>query len=539
MALNKPRRFEAIPGAKRTLNALRKLGYDFNSAVGDVVDNSVATPSKSIFIDLSCDGRCFSLSIRDDGAGMNLAKLQESLRHGADVEYKKQALGKFGMGLKTASLSQCRRLRVITNNTDRPTNVISGVWDLSHVEKTNSWEVLIYDNKMLAKDSYTRHLQHSKGTIVIWEDMDVLDNQLRSFERKGSADNWVGQVTGELKLYLRMTFGRYIDGSTFNNRKIRFVFNGQKLTPWDPFCSKENKTQCLNHKALEFKPEPKAQPNAKVFIKSYVLPEKDGFSTRQAWEAAKGLLHWNDSQGLYVYRNDRLIHYGGWLRVRSKSEHTKYARVCVDFDDSLDEMFGLTVDKQKIDLPPTVKTFIEEKTISACRIAKTRSEKRRPDSSVNRASNKIAQEVFTHALKKHGIKTSLHYDDRVKVVNLNGHEIYNSNISRFLQDSTVEPGDVSDGRLWELCPFIGNKFKVALNKNHPFYSEVYDSGNPGLIKYIDCIISSIAYAELRIRTKESSVIFTEIRDSISETLRNMACSDGFKRNQKANNKKSR
>jgi hypothetical protein len=311
------------------------------------------------------------------------------------------------------------------------------------------------------------------------------------------------------------------------------------LTPWDPFCSKENKTQCLNHKALEFKPEPKAQPNAKVFIKSYVLPEKDGFSNRQAWETAKGLLHWNDSQGLYVYRNDRLIHYGGWLRVRSKSEHTKYARVCVDFDDSLDEVFGLTVDKQKIDLPPTVRTFIEEKTISACRIAKTRSEKRRPDSSVNRASNKIAQEVFTHALKKHGIKTSSHHDDRVKVVNLNGHEIYNSNISRFFQDSTVEPGDVSDGRLWELCPFIGNKFKVALNKNHPFYSEVYDSGNPGLIKYIDCIISSIAYAELRIRTKESSVIFTEIRDSISETLRNMACSDGFKRNQKANNKKSR
>jgi hypothetical protein len=432
------------------------------------------------------------------------------------------------MGLKTASLSQCRRLRVITNNTKKPYNVISGVWDLSHIERTDSWEVLIYDSKMLHRDSYKRHILHSTGTIVVWEDMDILDSQLKSFERKGSADNWVGQVTGDLKLYLRVTFGRYIDGLTDKKRKIRFVFNGQKLTSWDPFCLNENKTRCLNQKALIFTPYPKTQPEAKVRIASYVLPEKDGFSTRQSWEAAKGLLHWNDSQGLYVYRNDRLIHFGGWLRIRSKSEHTKYARVYVDFDDSLDEMFGLTVDKQKIQLPPVVKSFIEEKTTEACRVAKNRSEKRRPDLGVNRVSNNTAQLVFTAALKKHRIKTSTHHDDKVKVVNLNGHEIYKLNDNRFLQDSWVEPGEVSDGRLWELYPNIGNKFKVVINKHHPFYSKVYESGNPGLIKYIDCIVSSIAYAELRGRTRESSALFTEIRDSISETLRSMACSDEFK-----------
>jgi hypothetical protein len=194
-------------------------------------------------------------------------------------------------------------------------------------------------------------------------------------------------------------------------------------------------------------------------------------------------------------------------------------------------MFQLTVDKQKIELPEVVKSFIEENTTEACRIAKVRSEKRRPASGVNRGSNKTAQEVFPVALKRHGIETSAHRINKVKVVNLHGHEIYNAGRSRVPDTPWVEPGDVPDGRLWELRPDI-KKFTVIINSKHPFYAKVFETGNTVLLKYLDCIIVSIAYAELRVRTSESKAIFDEVRDSISEVLRTMANTDGFNRTPK-------
>lgn len=521
-------RIEVIPGARRTLEALRKLGYDFNSAVGDVVDNSIAKHARTIRVDFGRKGKHFSLSIIDDGTGMKREKLQEALRHGAHVDYESNSLGKFGMGLKTASLSQCRRLRVITNASGKPGGLCCGVWDLSHVEKTDRWEILMLQRKMLKRDAQAQGLRTSRGTRVLWEEVDILDRELASFERPGSADNWVGELIGRLKLYLRMTYGRYINGDTSKGKKVRFVFNGQSLTSWDPFCAKEKETRRL--KAVAFTPDNKAHPGAKVHVVSYVLPEKEGFSSRQAWASAKGLLDWNDSQGLYVYRNDRLIHFGGWLRIRSKSEHTKYARVEVDVDDALDEMFDLTVDKQSIKLPQSVSTFILENTTEATRIAKVRSEKRRPvDSGVNRVGNKTGDEVFPQAMERDGIKTAAYEKGKVKVINQKGQDIYKVIDGHLAENPWVEPGEVSDGRLWELNPLPGNKFKVTINTKHPFYSKVYESGNPGLLKYLDCIITSIAYTELRIRTRESAVIFMEVRDSVSEMLRRMANADGFQR----------
>lgn len=521
---------EVIPAAKRTLTALRKLGYDFNSSVGDIVDNSIMAKAKVIEIDFLRKKGHFSLTITDDGKGMSPEQLKKAMRHGAELGYGSDSLGKFGMGLKTASLSQCRRLQVFSNAAGTPSGLSSCVWDLSHVENTDKWEILSLSRERLDSDKSAQILRNKIGTIVRWEDVDLLDRELASFSREGCADNWVGDVVGQLKVYLRMTFGRFIDG-TAKKGKMEFRFNGEKLKSWDPFCVAEKETRKLESK--KFVPLPKEFPGAAIEITPYVLPEKEGrngFSSEVAWKAAKGLLHWNDSQGLYIYRNDRLIRYGGWHRIRGKSEHTKYVRVQVDVDDALDEIFELDVQKHQLKLPQSVRDFIEGNTTEACRIAKIRSEKRRtPGTSVNRGSNKAGQEVFPDAMKAHGIETTNIRPGAVQVTNPRGKNLYRTTRKGLEEDTWVEPGVVGDGRLWELIPQHGNKFKVVVNKNHPFYSKVYNTGNPALIRYIDCIISSVAYTELKAGNPKNREIFMEIRDTISEMLEKMSSADGFQR----------
>src|SRR5687768_16355260 len=103
---------EVIPDARRHMRSLSDMGYDFAQAIADVVDNSIAAEATEVRIDIEFDGDESWVRIADNGAGMRPEVLKEAMRYGANREYDEDDLGKFGLGLKTASMSQCRRLTV-------------------------------------------------------------------------------------------------------------------------------------------------------------------------------------------------------------------------------------------------------------------------------------------------------------------------------------------------------------------------------------------------------------------------------------------
>ena len=108
---NIPNIVERIPRARKTQKALRGLGYKFNSSVADLVDNSISANAENvkIYFFRPNGGSEFNLFILDDGHGMDAEKLGEAITYGSEQDYQKGSLGKFGMGLKTASLAHCNK----------------------------------------------------------------------------------------------------------------------------------------------------------------------------------------------------------------------------------------------------------------------------------------------------------------------------------------------------------------------------------------------------------------------------------------------
>lgn len=524
---------ETIPRAIRMLRALRSVGYDFNAAVGDIVDNSISAGAKEINVDFRRTPKGFTLIIRDDGRGMSKPVLREAMRHGSDVEYDPESLGKFGMGLKTASLSQCRKLLVASNSGTTASGLSAFMWDLAHIDKVNRWELLDIAKESALRDPRFKKILRSSGTVVSWEEMDRFDADLNSYQRGGNADNWVGELIGELQTYLRMTFHRFMDGSLGSRRNLKIIYNGRKLTPWDPFCRCEKNTLVL--KPSEFRPVESKSKSA-VRIEPFVLPEKDGsqgFSTLPAWNEAKGLLPWNDSQGFYIYRENRLIHYGGWLRIRGKSEHTKYARVGVYFDSSLDEIFQISVHKMKLNLPASLFDHLKSATQEAVKIAKTRSEKRRPtDGGIHKHGIAIVADAIPEAFARHSVKVTTKRDGSVIVTNRRGSftvdSAEGSKPVRLDHNVGITAGVVEDGRFWKVQCKPDGGFLVVLNAKHPFYRLAYDGAKPDRTKFLDSVFAAIGFTELRSGTEKNKALFSEIRDTISTMLSDMAKSETLK-----------
>jgi DNA topoisomerase VI subunit B len=133
---------ELIPSAKRLIMSLRDMGYDFSQAVADIVDNSIEAHSTVVAIDIEFDGDDSWVRISDNGKGMKPEALREAMRYGAERDYDQDDLGKFGLGLKTASMSQCQCLSVASRWNRERSDIVAYSWDLEHIEKTNRWEIL-------------------------------------------------------------------------------------------------------------------------------------------------------------------------------------------------------------------------------------------------------------------------------------------------------------------------------------------------------------------------------------------------------------
>jgi hypothetical protein len=323
---------EAGPRAAAMIEALRAFGYDLPTALADLVDNSITAGASRIWLNFHWDGANSCIILRDDGQGMSEAELVDAMRPGNRSPLENRSpddLGRFGLGLKTASFSQCRLLTVRSRHAG--STPATRCWDLDYVAQCDDWRLL-----RAAPNGAEKHLEAldltDAGTIVLWQRLDRIVGD-------ESAEDAVAQdrfyiALDEVKRHLAMTFHDYLRG----RGALQIFVNGHALAGWNPFLSDHAATQSLPQETLFC-------DDCEVVVKPYVLPHHTWLNGDE-WNAAAGPRGWNAGQGFYVYRNRRLLSGGDWLGLNfQQEEHYKLARIRVDLPNNADADWHLDVKK--------------------------------------------------------------------------------------------------------------------------------------------------------------------------------------------------
>lgn len=344
---------EVIPSARRLIKSLRDMGYDFAQAVADVVDNSIEAGASLVAIDVEFDGDDSWVRIADNGKGMAADELREAMRYGAEREYDDDDLGKFGLGLKTASMSQCQRLSVASRWNRNRADIAAYAWDLDHIDRTNRWEILPLERNGLGP-AIRQPLRDTTGTVVLWQRLDRILGFRHPYGE--NARKRLFQMCRDIEVHLGMVFQRFLVGKA-GRKKLKLILNGNQVSPWDPFCESEPKTRKLQPVSLSLEHE---GVTGQVLLQPYILPHQDDFSSPDAFRMASGPANWNQQQGFYIYRAGRMIQSGGWSNLRAPDEHTKLARVALSFAPKLDDAFKINVAKMRVQMPAQIRDEVRE-----------------------------------------------------------------------------------------------------------------------------------------------------------------------------------
>ncbi|MYA75479.1 MAG: ATP-binding protein [Acidimicrobiaceae bacterium] len=350
---------EVVPSARRLSETLRDTGHDFNTALADLIDNCIVAGATEVKITARFNEGDPWIRIADNGRGMAPDVLNEALRFGSEVEeYAADDLGKFGIGLKTASHSQCRRLTVATRpRRDKP--IHCRVHDLDHLSESNRWEIQVVSADSVPVRASEPLSRERVGTVVLWENLD----RLRSYAApagKAARDGFNRRLE-ELNQYLGMVFHRFLDGTVPRRPRLRIWIENEVVSAWDPFCRDAAQTETWPEQQYEVHA---GNLRGAALLTPFVLPTSHEFETRESHSAAGGRRGWNESQGLWIYRANRLIQDGGWCGLRKRDEHIKLARAAIDFAPEMDAAFRIDLGKMRVTLPDELrndmKTFVSQ-----------------------------------------------------------------------------------------------------------------------------------------------------------------------------------
>jgi hypothetical protein len=354
-----------IPSASRLVTSLRDLGYDFVQSVADIVDNSIAAEATMVAIDLRFEGPESWFRLADNGSGMQAPEITEAMRYGTQREYSADELGKFGLGLKTASLAQCRRLTVASRTAPERARVEVRCLDLDHVEATDRWEILVLSPSE-RRPELVDPLQDTQGTVVMWESLDRILGYKVPWGK--SAQSALYALAEQLDLHLGMVFHRFLAGEVRGRKKLNITINGTRVDAWDPFARDEKATEVLPGTEIDVQ---SSEGVGLIRFQPYVLPPRERFSSDAKFHRLAGPSKWNAQQGFYIYRANRMIQSGGWSRMRALDEHVKLARASIDFYPDLDSAFGVNVAKATVTIPPALKERLQTPIENLVRRAQT------------------------------------------------------------------------------------------------------------------------------------------------------------------------
>jgi hypothetical protein len=458
------------PSAKNLIHALRDIGYSLETAIADIVDNSISANASEINIYINFNFDNSYIAIIDNGTGMNEVSLKNAMKIGSCNPINVRStndLGRFGLGLKTASFSQASKLTVATKENN---NTYARCWDLDYISKTEEWQLEILNNK-LNKISELHKLSQN-GTLVLWEKLDKLIET--NHKRKTEDIFW--EKIDSAREYLGLVFHRYLTGET-GLKKISININDDPITPFNPF-----------EGAGKHFPE---EQIGNIKIQAYQLPHHSKVSTEQ-YKRLEGREGYLKAQGFYVYRNARLLIHGTWFRLAKQLESTKLARVKIDLPNSEDFSWSIDVKKSQATPPDTIKAELK-RTIDRIMSSSSKVYKKRGSIISKKDYVPVWSEYHNHNEKSYRLNyenptisallSELNVEIRKKVKDIFSIIESTLPIDSIFADLSTEPENVKQNNItyeqlsihaenyWKLLSNMGNtaeSISIKLKQTEPF-----------------------------------------------------------------------
>lgn len=341
-------REQRLPPSAACLSAsMRDIGYSLETAIADLIDNSISAGADAIDIVCDISGEHPVVVILDNGGGMTADELLAAMRHGAGnprQQRSPQDLGRFGLGLKTASFSQCRSLTVVSTTNGA---TCGAEWNLDRIDAADDWILSILDEADIQALPYVDRIGE-QGTAVIWRELDrLLEGE--AGDRQQEIVNEKLEAAGR---HLSLVFHRFLSGDVKGHSRISLTINGRPIAAFDPFCRGNPATQVLPEELVRI-------GDAEVRLQPYVLPHHSRLSASE-YDHYRDRSDFISNQGGYIYRNGRLMAWGDWFRLVPKGEATKLARVQIDFPNSLDEAWTIDIKKSRARPPHAVRERLRQ-----------------------------------------------------------------------------------------------------------------------------------------------------------------------------------
>ncbi len=533
---------ELTPSPSRLVESLRDTGYTYQAAFADIVDNSIAAGASHIEVDIeeSIFTNDVTVSFFDNGDGMSEVNLINAMRYGSERRPSPKSLGKFGMGLKTASTAFCKKLTVISKQNSA---IFARCWDINEIKKQDKWLLITPSISEYATqiDKLNNIASGASGTVVIWEDVDrLVTNSGSDYGAQA-----IAFLKTEIKEHLSATFGKFLIGresfkknqsSALSQPDISLFINGERLSGWDPTGKFLNTPEEPERVLIEQKVHKvmlSGGRSAKFELNGYVLPNKNKMTDAEI----QAVRFSNDNQGFYIYREDRLIIGGGWPhRLFSQDSHTNLLRVELNFDHELDDYFEIDIRKSKVNFPLKIRTTLKEALAPWRNQAQSRYRTNKPNSQpvTGEATSDIAT---NHQISSRAIQVQQVNTGKVQILNFNRNSSLIRIKNRFgeveINRAAVVHGtnvfvttspSLEGGMLWEIDITEDNSTVVILNEEHEFYRRFYQSTEitPVLIQAMDSLFWALANSELKSVSDQAKRNFEELRFSLSNSLKFLA-----------------
>ncbi|QLG91185.1 ATP-binding protein [Pseudomonas yamanorum] len=514
------------PDAPRLIFGLRDTGYNVRTATADIIDNSIAAKADLINVEiiLRDDGRKL-VYFGDNGEGMNADGIHRAMRYGAPERENPESLGKFGLGLKTASSSVCLKYSLISRKA-RDQELAKLTWDLEHVAQRNQWEMLREPITSDEREMFDE-LCGDQGTLVIWEKCDRI--LTKDYDPGGSKEKAaVNRLAETLAKHLSLVYHRFLDKADERERNVEIFINQAPVEPWNPFYPKRSEQVLLPIKQKLLVELPDGSEEV-ANIRAWILPHRSDMTKDEEKTHARIS---NRSQGFYVYREGRLIQDGSWLEVFGAPEpHTSLLRIEFDFGHKLDDAFRIDVKKSRILFHPDLEDGLRELLQPIYREAGKRYRRQsREQANTHKIDHTSANKNIaeTGNASKPQVASVDSAAQSAIVSNNMGSKIklklaIQSNVSpETVYIEAVE--DITTGELWQpafrSAGDSGHVPAVLLNKHHDFYQKIYKraASNGFAVDGMDLLLWAFSVAEQNNTNAEMEPIFEDIRSEISRNL---------------------
>lgn len=388
------------PAASILMNSMRAMGYSFESAIADIVDNSISAGARKIQLNFPSDPANCVFTICDDGKGMSSEMLSEAMKYGSAAEglqRHEDDLGRFGLGLKSASLSQCRKLIVASKKDGK---ISSYAWDLDFIEqlKDGWWMQELEEHEISALPNIEWFENNEQGTLVVWENFDILNKASGGQEFYSLLEH-----RERLTNYLQLIFHRFLNEE--KEKKVSILIDEYELEGFDPFMEKKTHNKSTNEREVFIPIEDSNGIERLIKVKPFVLPFQKDLSDADI-KRLGGIENYQMGQGFYVYRNKRLIIWGTWFRMKPRYELTKHARIRVDIPNTLDDIWCIDIKKQNAVLPSYIKnqlvTAVENVMNIALKVQKFRGRIENKDNNIEYIWQKhvLRDNKFAYKIKR-------------------------------------------------------------------------------------------------------------------------------------------